>query len=76
MLRKNELAKIKANLPRGSQAKIAKKAGVSRSMVTQVLNGKKGPLIIIEEALKMAEAEKERKVKLQKRIKNLAPAAL
>jgi hypothetical protein len=51
---------IRQSLPRGIQKEIARKVGLSAPFVSQVLCGLKYNYEIVEEALKIYEAEKKR----------------
>lgn len=64
-------AKIKKHLKRGDITLIAKKVGVSHSMVSQFLSGKKESEKIFEVSIALAEQRKREEEDKAKRIKAL-----
>ena len=72
ILTKQELTELKALLPFGSVAKIAKAANVSRQTVKEVLRGEWINVEVFEAAYKIAEAERKRRKALANMIKALA----
>ncbi|MEN9448945.1 MAG: hypothetical protein RJA25_2235 [Bacteroidota bacterium] len=69
ILTPEELTQLKALLPFGSKAKIAKNAGVTRESVKRVLNGDWFNAAIYVEAFKIAEAEKKKRENLANKFK-------
>lgn len=75
-MKKSLLNKLKKNLPRHYPAKLAKITGYSENLVSQVLNGGKKNLTIIEAAIQLVKDEKKRIEDLENEINQLEePAA-
>jgi hypothetical protein len=69
VLNNNELSNLRALLPYGSIALIAKNAGVSREAVKEILKGKWYNDKVLVEALKIAEQAKQNKLRMADKIK-------
>ncbi|MFZ4546479.1 MAG: hypothetical protein ACOYN4_03550 [Bacteroidales bacterium] len=66
-----ELIKLRNSLPFGALSELSIRTKKSKSMVTQVLKGKKNSNLIIDEAIKLAKEEKIKRETRSVEISNL-----
>ena len=68
---KKQLKALRKKLPVGYAGKIADLTGYKPNTVYKVLNGKRQNLMVIEAAIKLAEANKNAEIDVQQKINEL-----